>query len=210
MDNPTSARPPARTEPADPPLTGSPTVAPMRILDARRHISADGEPRLTVLVDRIPGLQELTYQVIDLGGVRPLPPPLPLLYVGGHPDGYVTALVDLGDRRGFYGQTLRLPMRDGTVATVVGPHPASCQLVTVFAPNLGVRTDVGLLDDRQLFDAYRDGRGAIPAGLTPEVAQTCLDLAIGRHRAERSHPARAFHDLDMPAAPGDADQGAQP
>ena len=47
------------TEP--PPDDGPRPPAPMQILAARRHISLGGKPQLTVLVDRIPRIDELTF-----------------------------------------------------------------------------------------------------------------------------------------------------
>ena len=169
----------------------------MRILDARRHINGHGRPQLTVLVDRIPRVGELTFRVIDLGRVRPMPNTM--LYVGVHPDGYVTHLVDIGDQRGFYGQTFHLRLDDGTTRRVVGPYRGSFDLVDLFAADMRIRTDVGVLDDPEVFAGHRDGRGALPAGLTASAVQTALELAIARGRAEQAEPTHAFDRIGWDA-----------
>jgi hypothetical protein len=204
MDNHIPARLRARVTP-DPQPTDSPRVpGPVRLLAARRHLAADRSPRLTVLVDRVPRLDELAYQPVDMGQVRPLPGLT--LYIGVHPGGLVIPLVDIGDGRGFYGQTMRLRMVDGTIRPVTGPYLVGPDLIDVFVPELGIRTDVAVTDDHSTFEHHSDGRDTIRAGLLGPIADVALRMAIYRGLRERSQPSRAFDGITWPSTTGhDAD-----
>jgi hypothetical protein len=165
----------------------------MQILDARTSTDHLDRTMLTVLVDRIPRLDELTYRVIEIGHVRPLP--ATMLYLGVHPDGYVVPLVDIGDGRGFYGQTLNLRTDDGTVRRVIGPYRAPIDLVRVFARDIDIRSDIGLLDDPAVFARHRDGSGALAACLTTAASDTALRLAIAHDPAAHNQPTSVPADL---------------
>lgn len=167
---------------------------PMRILDARTSTDHRGRAMLTVLVDRIPRLDELTYRVIEIGHVRPLP--ATVLYVGIHPDGYIVPLVDIGDGRGFYGQTFHLRTDDGTVRRVVGPYPAPVDLVRVFAADIDIRTDIALVDDPGMLRQHRDESGAVTAFLTAAVRDTALHLVTAHHQAEHGYPTNILAAVD--------------
>lgn len=199
MDNHTrtdaAARTPSAPDPTGPrrdPATG------MRILDAR-HSDIEGILMLVVLVDRIPTLDELVFRPIDLE-----PDPLPqgdpaTLYVGVHPDGYVTHLVDRGDGRGGTGEIVRLRMDDGTVRDVVGPYHGDDALIAWYAPELNVRADFGLVTDRATYLRHKDGRGTIPAALMPDAADLVLRLADAR--PTHAAPVVTPDDSDASSAP---------
>jgi hypothetical protein len=169
---------------------------PMRILDARHTTSVHGKPLLVVLVNHIPPLEDFTYRAIDL---RPHQQPA-ILYVGMRPDGYATHLVDRFDGQGFNGQTAHLPMDDGTVRTVVGPYHGNNDVICRYAPELGARTDIALVDDRDSFTRYDDARNALDAALLPEAADAAQRLADSQ--ALHGQPGQAFPPLDrVPPVP---------
>jgi hypothetical protein len=174
----------------------------MRILDAR-HSDIEGIPMLVVLVDRIPTLDELTFRAIDLE-----PDPLPqgdaaTLYVGVHPDGYVTHLIDQGDGPGGNGEIVRLRMDDGTVRDVTGPYHGDDALIAWYAPELNVRADFGLIANRATYVRHQDGRGAIPAALMPDAADMALRLADSHTRHAKATPVLPPDDSDPSAAAAD-------
>jgi hypothetical protein len=77
----------------------------VKILDVELDRSA-GEPRLKLLVDRIPGVEELTYQKIPVPGYG-------FLYVA-EKDGYVSFFIwsGRGNDGGFYGDEWVVKVRD--------------------------------------------------------------------------------------------------
>jgi hypothetical protein len=193
MDNHTHTRADARpsSDSRQPDHVRDPATA-MRILDARESITAAGHPMLVVLVDRIPLIEELTYRAIDLDP-EPLSDISATLYIGVHPDGFVTHLVDRGDGQGLGGATFDLRMRDGAVRRVIGPYQGDMGLVRQYAPDLNVRVDIGLVVDRATFIRHHDGRGSWNAALTPDAADAALRFAA---HTQHGQAARAFPPLD--------------
>jgi hypothetical protein len=146
----------------------------MRLVNAKH--TEWGEPLL--LVDQIPPLETLRFRKLRVNDpAEPRPPDVDpptnpgYLYVAEQ-DGYVAALLQDDSDHPWYGQgsggaQLRLHLDDGTAETLVGPWPASSDLVNRYLPELAAH-NVRLTDDRRSFED-EDGKATVEGAITMQL-----------------------------------------
>lgn len=109
-------------------------------------------PRLVLLVDRIPELQEFTFQAYEVD-----PEDARTLYLGRHGKWRVFFIHNPDNERGYAGRMFTFKMEHGTVVKVKGPWSGTAGLVNKVTEERIV--SVHVTDDRLRFETDKTLKG---------------------------------------------------